>query len=102
MQYIKRYHKLQPEEGCRLHLKEDYGSRVEDNKYKLPDLSDEIYLAINLTKDTALEMYEDIELNKLDEYKKQWKKKIKEQEELDKEKEAAQEPELEDFDEGDE
>lgn len=101
MKYIKKLHLIQPENGCKLHLKEDYGFRTEDNKYSLPTLSDEIYLAINLSKEKAFEIYEDVELDRLDDYKKEWKKKIKEQEEME-QQEEVQEPELEDFDEEDE
>ena len=101
MIYIKKSHVILPENGCKLHLKEDYGSRTEDNKYSLPILPDEIYLAKNLSKEQAFELYEDVELDKLDEYKKEWKTKIREQEELE-QQEEVQEPELEDFDEEDE
>lgn len=101
MKYIKESHLIQPEEGCKLHFKEDCGFRTEDNKYSLPTFSDEIYLAINLSKEKAFEIYEDVELDKLDEYKKEWKAKIREQEELE-QQEEVQEPELEDFDEEDE
>lgn len=73
---------------------------TEDNKYIPPVLVDEIYLAINLSKEEAFEMYEDIELDKLDEYKKEWKKKLKEQVQAEEqEKEEELEPELEDFEE---
>lgn len=103
MIYIKKLHLIQPEEGCKIHLKKDYGFRTEDNKYIPPVLLDEIYLAINLSKEKAFELYEDVELDKLDEYKKEWKAKIREQEELKKQQqEEVQEPELEDFDEEDE
>lgn len=103
MIYIKKLHSIQPEEGCKLHLKKDYGSRTEDNKYILPVLFNEIYLAKNLSEEQAFELYEDVESDKLDEYKKEWKAKIREQEELEKQQqEEAQKPELEDFDEEDE
>lgn len=102
MIYIKKLHSIQPEEGCKLHLKKDYGSRIENNKYNPPVLSNEIYLATNLSKEQAFELYEDIELDKLDEYKKEWKAKIREQEVLEEQQEEIQEPELEDFDEEDE
>lgn len=101
MIYIKKSHTILPENGCKIHFKEDYGSRIENNKYNPPILSDEIYLAKNLSKEQAFELYEDVELDKLDEYKKEWKTKIREQEELE-QQEEVQEPELEDFDEEDE
>ena len=103
MEYIKKYHKIQPGEGCKIHFKEDYGFHTEDNKYIPPTLFNEMYLAINLSKGQAFELYEDIELDKLDEYKKEWKAKIREQEELEKQQqEEVQRPESEDFDEEDE
>jgi len=103
MEYIKKYHKLQPKDGCKIRLKKDYGFRIENNKYNPPVLSNEIYLATNLSKEQAFELYEDVELDKLDEYKKEWKAKIREQEELEKQQqEEIQKLELEDFDEEDE
>lgn len=99
MKYIKSSHSLQPEEGCKIHNKKDYGFRTPDNKYSPPYLTDEVFLAVNLTKDAALGMFEDIELDKLNEYKKEWKKKLKEMEQPEENIEEVQEPELEDFEE---
>lgn len=100
MKYIKKYHKIEPEEGCSIHVINDYGIRTEDNKYIPPILCDEMYLAVNLSKEEAFEMYEDVELDKIDEYKKEWKKKLKEQIQAEEqEKEEELEPELEDFEE---
>jgi len=104
MKYIKTFHLLQSSTDCKIHYKQDYGIRTEDNKYMLPALSDEIYLAKNLSKEQALELYEDVPLDELDKYKNIWKQKLKEQEELEKQQqqEDAQESELEDFDKEDE
>lgn len=100
MKYIKTLHLLQSNTGCKIHYKQDYGIRTEDNKYILPALSDEIYLAKNLSKEQALELYEDVPLDELDEYKNIWKQNIREQEQLEQqENEEILEPELEDFEE---
>ena len=99
MKYIKKLHLIESDEGCKLHNKKDYGARVDNGKYIPPVLAEKVYLAKNLSEEQAFELYEDVELNKLDEYKKEWKAKIREQEELEKQQEEVQEPELEDFDE---
>lgn len=100
MKYIQKYHKIQPKAGCSIHMVNDWGYKTEDNKYCPPALSSEICLAINLSKEQAFELYEDIELDKIDEYKKIWKQKIREQEQLEQqENEEVLEPELEDFEE---
>lgn len=95
MEYIKKTHSIQSGEGYKIHLKEDYGSCVEGNKYMLPFLFTEMFLAKNLSKEQAFEMYEEIEINKLDKYKKEWKEKLIKQIELEKQQKEAQEPELE-------
>lgn len=105
MNYIKKYHRIEPEEGCMIHQINDYGYRTEDNKYIPPILSEGMYLAKNISKEQAFEWYEDVELSKISEYKKEWKKKLKEQlefEQQERQYEENQEPELEDFDEEDE
>ena len=102
MEYIKKTHSIQAREGYKIHLKEDYGSCVEENKYILPLLFTEMLLAKNLSKEQAFGMYEEVEINKLDEYKKEWKKKLIEQIELKKQQKEIQEPELENLYEEDE
>lgn len=100
MKYIKTFHLLQSGTDCKIHFKQDYGSHVENNKYIPPVLCDEIYLAKNLSKEQALELYEDVPLDELDEYKNIWKQKIREQEQLEQqENEEILELELEDFEE---
>lgn len=102
MNYIKKYHRIEPEEGCMIRQVNDYGYRTEDNKYVPPVLSEGMYLAKNISKEQAFEWYEDVDLSKISEYKKEWKKKLKEKLEAEQKEEQLQENqefELEDFEE---
>jgi len=76
MKYTKKYNKIQADEGKGFLSINDFGSYTEDQKYVLPELFTEAYLAKNLTKEDALKLYEELTQEELEAREDELKAKL--------------------------